>query len=354
MAIVLMSAVGSTVHGMPVVASLRRAWPDTRISWVMQPGPRSLMGSRLDVDDFILFRRHLGLSAYPRFRQEVAGRRFDLVVCLQPNFKGGAVTRLLSAPLRLGYDRPRARDLSWLATNRRIPARSVAHTQDEMFEFLDFLGVEPVPEWDFHFTEQEIRVATEWRERASNPVLAVIPRSSNLHRNPPLELLARVIDAAQTELGLEVVLLGGASGPELADQEALTRMCSTTLRLELGGTLRTLSGRLAVSDMVLAPDTGPLHMAVALGTPTVGLYGGTDPNRSGPYRRFKDLLVDAHPQSGRGAPSMATCRGRMERIQLSDVLDKLERALHVYVRGRDLQPISKECFTRRPMPRMEL
>ncbi|MCZ0936108.1 MAG: glycosyltransferase family 9 protein [Gemmatimonadetes bacterium] len=330
-----MSAVGSTVQGMPIVASLRQAWPRAHITWVLQPGPATLMAGRPDVDRILLFHRRLGARAYSRFRREVAGETFDLVICLQPNFKGGMVTRLLRAPERLGHDRARARDLSWLATNRRIPPAPVAHIQDELFEFLDHLGVPRCLEWRFHFTEEERRASAVWRERFSRPVLAVVPRSSNARRNWTLEGTARVIDMAAGDLGLQPVLLGGDSEEEVRDARRLGELCGAPPRVALGGTLRELAGRLAASDLVLAPDTGPLHMAVALGTPTIGLYGYTDPERSGPYGRFTDLTVDRFRgpdgSNGERMPSRATRRRRMSRIRAGDVALKLERAIRSYL-----------------------
>lgn len=331
-AIVLMSAVGSTVQGMPVVASLRRAWPGAHITWVLQPGPAMLMAGRPDVDRLLLFHRRLGTHAYSRFQRAVADEAFDLVICLQPNFKGGLVTRLLRAPERLGYDRARARDLSWLATNRRIPPGPVAHVQDELFEFLDHLGIPRLHEWNFHFTEEERRASERWRERFTAPVLAVVPRSSNARRNWTLEGTARVIDVAANDLGLQPVLLGGNSEEELRDGLRLEKLCAVPPRVALGGTLRELAGRLAGSDLVLAPDTGPLHMAVALGTPTIGLYGYTDPKRSGPYGRFADLTVDRHDPDGERAPSRGTRPGRMSKIRVEEVVLKLERGIRSYLR----------------------
>lgn len=332
-AIVLMSAVGSTVQALPIIASLRRAWPRTHLAWVLQPGPAALMAGHPDVDRLLLFHRELGARAYPRFRRDVASEAFDLVICLQPNFKGGLVTRLLPAPARLGYDLRRARDLSWLATNRHIPARPVAHVQDELFEFLDHLGVPRRHEWDFHFTDEERRERARWREACSSsrPVLAVVPRSSNPHRNWTLDGFARVIDVATGDLGLQPVLLGGNSEDEVRDGRHLLERCAVPPLIALGGTLRQLAGRLRASDIVLAPDTGPLHMAVALGTPTVGLYGYTDPKRSGPYGRFLDLTVDRYGRDGGRRPSRRTGPGRMARIRADEVVRKVERAMTRYV-----------------------
>ena len=328
-----MSAVGSVVQGMPVVASLRRAWREARIAWVLQPGPASLMAGRPDADRVITFHRHLGTRAYALLRRETAAESFDLVLCLQPNFKGALVARLLPGRMRLGYDRRRSRDASWLAWSRRIPARPVAHVQDELLEFLDCLGVPRVMEWDFHFSPEERERARRWRRSFARPVLAIVPRSSSRRKDWTLEGMARVIDAAASDLGLDPVLVGGDSPGEVEDGRRLARRCAAPLRLELGGSLRRLAGRLAESDVVVAPDTGPLHMAVALGTPTVGLYGRTDPLRSGPYGRFAELLVDRHGGAtgpdGKRRPTWATRRGRMRQIGAEEVLEKVERALRI-------------------------
>ena len=333
-AVVLMSAVGSTVQGMPIVASLRRGWPGAHITWVLQPGPAALMAGRPDIDRVLLFHRRLGARAYARFRRDLSAEdaAFDMVINLQPNFKAGVVTRLLPSEVRLGHDRARARDFSWLATNRRIPPSPVAHVQDELFEFLDFLRIERRCEWNFHFSREERQEREEWRRGFARPILAVVPRSSNPRRNWTLAGMARVMDIAAGDLGLEPAIVGGDSREEARDARRVAAMCSTRPRVALGGTLRQLAGRLRASDIVVAPDTGPLHMAVALGTPTIGLYGYTDPKRSGPYRRFQDLLVDRHARSGERRPSRATRPGRMEAITAEDVVDKLELAIRRYMK----------------------
>ena len=88
------------------------------------------------------------------------------------------------------------------------------------------------------------------------------------------------------------------------------------------------------ADYLLSPDTGPLHVAVALGTPTVGLYGYTDPKRVGPYRRFTELTVDLYTRPGEIMPSTEFRPGNMERITASDVVEKLDLAVRRFpVRG---------------------
>jgi heptosyltransferase I len=288
------------------------------------------MRGRPDVSDFLLFRRERGWRAFPEFRRRVQGRRFDVVLDIHRAFKAGLVTRMLEAPVKLGYDRLRARDLNWLFTTHRIPTRGPRHVQDQFFEFLDFLGVPVVREWDFFFTAEERAAQREFFHRLQRPVLAVVLRSSKPEKDWILARYARVLEIAESDLGLQPVLVGGASAAELDAAARVERQSRARPRNELANDLRRLAWLLAGSSVVLSPDTGPLHMAVAVGTPTVGLYGFTDPKRSGPYRRFAGLLIDRYPGPEDRPPSREGRTGNMERIEVGDVVRKLEYSIARY------------------------
>ncbi|MEO5510400.1 MAG: glycosyltransferase family 9 protein, partial [Longimicrobiales bacterium] len=158
-AIVMLSALGDAVHVLPVANALKRAWPDTRITWIIQPVPFRLVEGHPAIDEFIVFHRRRGLkgiSSFKELRHKVNGRHFDLVINLQVYFKAGIITRMLNAPIKLGFDRARARDLNWLFTTHRIPEHAPGHVQDQYFEFLQFLGIDPGPvEWRIPITTSE-------------------------------------------------------------------------------------------------------------------------------------------------------------------------------------------------------
>ena len=102
----------------------------------------------------------------------------------------------------------------------------------------------------------------------------------------------------------------------------------------LGSGLRTLIGLLDACDVVVSSDTGPYHMCVAMNVPAVGMYGYTNPKRVGPYRRFHDLLIDAYGDPGEDYPiSMAYRHGRMPRISVEMVEEKVRLALERYARS---------------------
>ncbi len=319
------------MHGMPVAASLRRAWPESEIHWVIQPTPHALVAPHAAVDEFLIFRRSRGWRAFAQFRGLAAGRRYDLVVDLQVYLKAGLLTWLLSAPVKLGFDRRRARDLNWLFTTHRIPARPPQHVQDQYFEFLDWLGVPVTREWDFAFSAAECAAQRAFFRRLDRPALAVVVKTTRPGKDWILDRYARVLEIAEFDLGLRPVLVG-SDAP--AEREAARTLAGLTRAHPLDARaddLRRLAWLLDGSAVMLSPDTGPLHIAVALGTPVVGLYGYTDPKRVGPYRRFGDLLVDRYTRPGETTPSAEFRPGNMERIGVEEVAEKLELATRRYV-----------------------
>lgn len=326
----MLSAIGDSVHVLPVIASLRDAWPQVRITWVIQPVAHALMAGRPDVDDFVVFRRSDGMRGFLEVRRAVQDRRFDLAIDLQVYFKAGLLTALLPAERKLGFDRARARDANWLFTNERIPPHAPQHVQDQYLEFVEYLGIEPRRRWDFHLTPEELARRDAFLARLDHPAMAVILRTSRPQKNWPAERYARVLEIAEHDLGLQPVLVGSAAPDEIAVAEEVTRLTRATPVNALANDLRGLAALLSGSALLLSPDTGPLHVAVALGVPTVGLYGYTDPKRSGPYRRFGDLTVDRYSRPGETTPSMEFRSGNMERITVEDVADKLALAVSRY------------------------
>ncbi len=124
---------------------------------------------------------------------------------------------------------------------------------------------------------------------------------------------------------MQVVLVGGRSEREVAAERTVMELARWKPRSELGSGLRKLVSILDASSLVLSPDTGPLHMSVALDRPVISLMGYTNPKRTGPYRRFHDLIVDAYGDPGEDYPiSMENRPGRMKRIETRDVLEKVE------------------------------
>ena len=320
-----MSAVGDAVHVLPVINAIKREHPSSRITWVLQPGPASLVRGHPAVDDIVNFDRTRGLGAFADVRRELSRRQFDLLIDLQVYLKAGIVTALSRAPVRLGFDRARARDVNWLFTNRRIPASPMKHVQDQYFEFLAELGISPEPiEWNLGPWTDEREWQQSWVAGVKRPYAVIVVATSKPDKDWIPERWASICDLLETQYGLRAVLVGGNSTREIEAAERITRKSSTSPMNELGSGLRNLVSIIEKSSLVLSPDTGPLHISVALDRPVISLIGYSDPRRTGPYRKFHDLIIDAYHDPGENTPvSMETRSNRMERIQVADVEKRL-------------------------------
>ncbi|MGI9090505.1 MAG: glycosyltransferase family 9 protein, partial [Gemmatimonadaceae bacterium] len=324
--IIMMSAAGDAVHTLPVVNALKQNDPSTHITWVLQPVPATLVRGHENVDSIIEFERSRGARAYLDVQRALREATLDLVIDLQVYLKAGLVTALANAPIKLGFDRARARDANWLFTNRKIPAHPVQHVQDQYFEFLDYLGVpHAAPEWKLGPWPDEREWQTQWRAQFDRPLAALVIATSKPEKDWLPERWAAVCDALYTDFGVQPVLVGGRSQCELDAEHIIMQRASHKPHSALGSGLRKLVSILDASSLVIAPDTGPLHMAVALDRPAISLLGYTNPKRTGPYRKFHDLMIDAYGDpGGQYAPSMENRPGRMQRINVEDVLGKIQ------------------------------
>lgn len=324
--IVMMSAVGDAVHTLPIVNALKRHNPSSHITWVLQPAPATLVRGHPNVDEIIEFNRGRGAHAYLDVRRALHDQSLDLLIDLQVYLKAGIVTALADAPTKLGFDRARARDANWLFTNCKIPQHPIQHVQDQYFEFLDYLGVAHLkPEWNLGPWPEERACQAQWRAQFDRPIVAVVVATSKPEKDWIPERWATVCDALYSDFGLQPVLVGGRSPRELQAERIIMQRASHPPHSALGSGLRNLVSILDASSLVLSPDTGPLHMAVALDRPAISLLGYTNPKRTGPYRRFHDLMIDAYANPGEAyTPSMENRPGRMQHITVNDVLQKVQ------------------------------
>ncbi|HEU4457366.1 MAG TPA: glycosyltransferase family 9 protein [Longimicrobium sp.] len=334
-AIVMLTAVGDVVHVLPVVNSLRAAHPDVRITWIVQPGPGGLVAGHPAVDEFILFDRRQGWRAFRDLRRAVRGRRFDLVLALQDYLKAGVIAALLPADRKLGLDRARARDLNWLFTTERVAPRPPRHTQEQYLEFLEHLGIPVRLDWTgLGPTPAEAERYAPLLPPHPGPTVALVIGTSKPAKEWPVERYAELVDRLHEETGARAILVGGRS---LREAEAAERIAAIAAHPPLDlreWDLRRVAFLLDRADVVVSPDTGPLHIAVALGTPSVALMGYTNPKRVGPIR-FRDLLVDAFGDPGEEyGPEAGRREGRMDRIEVEMVLEKVELALRRYPKER--------------------
>jgi heptosyltransferase I len=348
----MMSAVGDAVQVLPVLNALRRRFPDVHLTWLIQPGPHELVEGHPAVDRFVLFQRgRRSKSPGPLLRgasairntardlravaQTLPSDRFDLLLDLQVYFKAGILTALAPARLKLGFDFRRTRDLNWLFTSRRIPTPPgrFQHTQEQYLEFLHFLGVDPEPVvYGLRLTEAERQAQTRFFSRVPRPACGLVLATSDPRKDWPVKGYLDVVHGLHERFGLQPILLGGLSHREISAADEIMANARVPVVNALGPGLRRLLWMLDGCALILSPDTGPLHMARALEVPVVGLYGFTNPKRSGPFRMYRELLVDGYARyPGEDYPlDMKRRREGMRRITPEMVLEKVALAVEVY------------------------
>lgn len=326
-----LSALGDAVHAVALVRDLQRAWPGLPITWVIGKGEAKLLEG-LDGVEFVVFDKKAGLAGWRDLRRRLAGRRFDVLLNLQLALRAGLASTAIAAGRRIGYDPARSKEGHGLFINERIPAGG-HHVQDAFRQFLRPLGVEPGPvEWRLPVPAE----AQAWAEAhlpGDQPTLLVSPCSSHPLRNWRPERYAAVADHAAAR-GWRVVLCGGRSELERSTADAiLAAMQAAALDLVGKDTLKQLLALLGRATLVLTPDSGPTHMANAMGTAVLGLHACTDAERSGPYsdRRWCVNRYDEAARRFLGKPAAALPWGKrvefpgvMDLVDVADVVDRFE------------------------------
>lgn len=296
--ILRLSALGDVTHVLPTLRTLQQHWPQCHITWVIGKTEATLVNDIAGVE-FIVFDKSKGLKAYRALYEKMKNRRFDVLLHMQAALRSSLASLLIRADIRLGFDRARATNGQRLFTNARIAPQKRQHVLDGFLEFAIALGLEPAPlRWDIPIPS-EAREAAE-RMLPGEPFLVINPCSSvraRNWRNWSVESYAAVIDHAFETHGLRTVLTGGPAANEKAYAEAIVTACRHTPINLVGRT--TLKQMLAVLDkaaVVIAPDTGPAHMANALGKKVIGLYATSNPERTGPYCH-RELTVNRYPEA---------------------------------------------------------
>ena len=325
--IVMMSAVGDAVHVLPVLTALKRHHPASAVTWILQPGPAALVRGHPDIGDILLFDRSQGLRAFNDIRRQLAPRRFDTALALQVYFKAGMITRMVRAKVKLGFDMVRARDANWLFTNAQVPPHPMQHVQDQYLEFLDALGVpHGAPVWNLGPWADEREPQRERLQSFTRPIAPIVVATSKAQKDWMPERWAAVCDALYGDFGLQPVLVGGRSDRELHAEQVIMQQAKVPVVSALGSGLRGLVQLIDGAALVLSPDTGPLHITVALDRPVVSLIGYSNPKRVGPYRKFQDLMIDAYGDPDEDYPiSMENRLDRLPLITVDDVLSRVQR-----------------------------
>jgi heptosyltransferase I len=293
-----LSAIGDTCHVVPLLRTLQRAWPNTRFTWIIGRFEAKLM-SLLPGVEFITVDKRAGLGGLRALRDALRDRRFDLLLHLQLSVRASAVAAVVPAGIKLGFDRARARELQWLFTNAQVAPRQREHVLDSFMGFAEACGVyERVLEWSLPSPREALDYAQRLIPHGAPPTLVISACSSHQGRNWLAERYAAVARHAIDSRGMRVILVGGPAVNERVMADAIKAHCPQVIDQVGKDTLPQLLALLERATVLLAPDTGPAHMATMVGTPVIGLYAATNPARSGPYLS-REWCIDAFARAAR-------------------------------------------------------
>ena len=294
-----LSALGDVCHALPVIRTLQAHYPLAKITWIIGKIEHQLLGDIPDIE-FVIFDKSLGFGAFKKLRADLRGKQFDLLLHMQTSARANVAAALIPAKIKLGYDKARSREGHGLVINQRIAAGKPQHQIDDMFGFAQALGINerrlqwniPVPAAAQDFARQHLP-----QDRKVLAINACSSPSKRVHRNWYPERYAEVADYAASELDMQVVLVGGPTAHERQAAETILQSCRTAPINLVGKTsLKQLCAVLQQSDLLLTSDSGPAHIANALGTRVVCLHAATNPYQTGPYLD-QDRAVNFYPQA---------------------------------------------------------
>ncbi|MGB6536958.1 MAG: lipopolysaccharide heptosyltransferase II [Xanthobacteraceae bacterium] len=360
--LIKLSAVGDVIHTIPVLNKLRRRYPGAQLDWLTTPPIAELLRHNPKITNVIEFVRDdwrrpwtltpLGNAMRLAARLRAAG--YDLVVDMHGQFRTAAFTLATGAPVRIGFDRPRAgvfdasaralpkqarkhawqgaREGSWIAYTHPIPVPTLdVHAVDRYLNVGSLLGLDQDPA-DFSFAVpqqagERIEALLCRHDIGGKKLFVMAPGTlweTKQWRSDAFAEVARYF----LHKGFAAVLIG--SGREREVCESVAAMAPGAVNLAGATTLSELAALMARASICLTNDSGPMHLAVALGRPVVSVFGSTDPIWIGPYRREGAVLRAELPCSPCYLRKLSRCphgHACMQQVSASAVIERAEQVL---------------------------
>ncbi len=330
--ILRLSAIGDVTHVIPVVRAIQEKWPDVELTWVCGRLEYKLLQA-IEGVRFVVFDKSKGVKSYLELWKTLKTDQFDILLHMQTAARANIASLGIKAGLKLGWDKARSRDFHQLFVSHSVPAATQQHQVQGFLSFARALGIDAdEPVWDMPLTDSALSFV-ETYVKEDKPLMVISACSSHVMRNWRAERYAQLADYAINEFGMQVVLSGGPSQLELDMASQIeSHMHHAATNLVGKDTLQQLCGLLHRASVVVSPDSGPAHIANAMGTPVIGLYACTWSRRSGPYGsleycvdkfdeaadKFLHKSVDALPWG-----TKIEKPGVMDLISVDDVVDKL-------------------------------
>lgn len=328
--IVKLSAIGDVVHALPVAHALKKCYPKARITWVVEKPAYDLLTNNPDIDEIILFdkpkfKSFLGFLQYaPAFISLLRAKKFDLALDLQGLFKSGMIGLLSGAPERLVYEN--TREGSDKLSKRVVGQFAAGHVVERYLDVVRYLGCQvDKPVFTINITVEEAAktqsIANHAGLKPGVSYIVLAPGANWPNKIWPTERYAALCDRIY-DADLVPVVVGGPS-----DEFWFAEICANAhippVSLVGKTSLKQLAYVIQRARAFVSGDTGPMHLSVALGTPTVALMGPTDIIRNGPYGAGHKAIVVQRSCAGcwrRQCPDQLDCLAEISADEVFDAL----------------------------------
>ena len=328
--IVLMGSLGDLVRGLCLPAAIKRRWPDTTVTWLVEPSWKSLVDYHPLIDDVIVFDRPRGAAALVDLIWDLKQRHFDITLDLQRHFKSGVFSILSGARCRIGVHPRNAKEFNWLFNNHHLPNFSTNRPKlDHYLQYVSYLGAPPPVLPDFGLSSLSTNFLPAQLIAALPPdYVVVVMGSSWVSKDWTYEGYRELLESLLKRGTHGIVLVGDSSQAESADHLKKELASDGLVNLTGRTTLLELTAILKGAAVSVGPDSGPGHLSAAVGTPYVALFGPTDPVRVAPYG-CQDLVVQADTECIRCYRKSCRFEGPncMAEITATMVMEKIEQAL---------------------------
>jgi heptosyltransferase I len=292
--ILRLSAIGDVCNTIAAVQAIQTQWPSTHITWVTGKLEAKLLES-IEGIDVVVFDKKAGWRGYAALWKQLKGRNFDALLHMQYAFRASIATLGIKATYKLGFDGERAQDFQQLFTNVKVPSPAKMHVLDGLLAFSEILGCDIAqPTWTLRYSTEDRQWAEGQLSTTRN--LVIVPAASKGYKNWTGQGYADVINHAVAN-GWNIILAGSPAKIEVELGQAIESLTPRPVTNLIGeSSLLQMLALIDLADLVIAPDTGPTHMANAMSTPVIGLYAHHNPKRTGPYK-YQDYVVSVYEEA---------------------------------------------------------
>ena len=296
-----LSALGDCCHALAVIQNIREKSPRSKITWVIGKTEHQLFRDLEEIEFIVVDKNNL-FSSFLKIRKEFRKKQFDVLLNMHASMSANLISLAINAKKKVGYDQDRARDLQNWFCNESISSIKNQHVANGMLEFSNHINVQcEEPRWKALTLTPEEDFAIKLIDH--NKYTCVIspcssqPYDDKYFRSWSINNYIELIRYLINRNDLQVILTGGISPTEKSYSEQLNTAFDDRILNLIGKTsIREMAALIKHSDMLISPDSGPAHIGTIMGTPVIGLYAMTNPQRSGPYNSTK-WIVNKYPEA---------------------------------------------------------